>query len=186
MRLFVAIEIPEGVRREIARRVEPLKRVLPRARWVNPAGMHLTLVFLGDVEEPKVVGLQGALCAALAPLSRFRLCISKGGTFPPSRPARVAWIGLGGDGGALSACHDAAERACIEAVDYHPEERAFSPHVTVARCDPPWESDEALRFSNEFAGQVGEPFEIDRAVLFESRLGGGAVRYTRLAELRLA
>lgn len=188
MRLFAAIEIPEAVRREIARRVEPLKKVLPRARWVNPAGMHLTLVFLGEVEALKVEKLTAALCAALAPLARFRLEVSKGGTFPPARPARVAWIGLGsGSGGdALAACHLAAEQACVEAVDYQPETRPFSPHVTVARCDPPWEIEEGERFTREFSGRVGESFEVDRAVLFESHLRGTAVRYTRLAELRLA
>ena len=96
MRLFVAIEIPEPVCREVKRRVAGLRDRLPRARWVDPEVLHLTLLFLGEVAAERVEGLATALRAAFAPVPPLGLRLRGAGTFPPGRPARVAWVGVEG------------------------------------------------------------------------------------------
>ncbi len=94
MRLFVALEVPEPVRREVRRRIAGLRDRLPRARWVNPEVLHLTLLFLGEVPPDDVPALAGRLRDAFAPFPPLPLRLAGAGTFPAGRPARVAWIGV--------------------------------------------------------------------------------------------
>jgi 2'-5' RNA ligase len=94
VRLFLAFELPEDLRVRIAERVEPLRSTLPPASWVPAERLHLTLAFLGEVEEPRVTALDGALRPVFADAPRLCLRLAGPGTFPPARPARVAWIGV--------------------------------------------------------------------------------------------
>src|ERR1700720_4174756 len=94
MRLFVALEIPEPVRRGVRRRMAGLRERLPRARWVNPDVLHVTLLFLGEVPPDGVEPLADRLRGAFAPFPPMPLRLAGAGTFPVGRPARVAWIGL--------------------------------------------------------------------------------------------
>ena len=190
MRLFVALEIPEGPRREAEGRVRQVRRALPPARWVDLANVHLTLVFLGAVDEARVAGLAAELARACAPRRPLTLRLAGGGTFPPRRPARVAWMGV--DAGAaapeLAALQAgvAAAAATLLGAAYRPEDRPYHPHVTLARCPEPWPRSAAESFAAAFAGPIGEPFAAARAVLVESRLGTGGARYREAASLPFA
>lgn len=185
MRLFVAFELPAAVRAAIGRRLDALRGELPRARWVRPESMHLTLKFLGEVDEAEVPGLEAELaplCAAAAPMTAR---LDGGGCFPPGRPARIAWLGFetGGPGGAgteasgLAAVQASIDRAAARLPGVERDRRPFTPHVTVARCDPPWPRPAAERFAAALGGPLGEPFALDRAALIASRLGPGGARY---------
>jgi 2'-5' RNA ligase len=185
MRLFVAVEIPQAVRRDVARRMARLRDRLPRARWVDPENLHLTLLFLGSVEEAQVPGLAAALRAAFAKHPPLEMRLADGGTFPPRRPARVAWVGMEipADLAALQADVTAAASASI---GFTPEDRPFHPHVTLARCDPPWPRDAADKIAATFSGTVGQPFVVDHGVLFESKMSPRGPRYLPVETLPLA
>ena len=194
LRLFVAVEIPDAVKQEVERRMTPLRERQAaahgtRARWVDPRGLHLTLVFLGDVPADLLPALETALAEAVAPRSRMTLALSGGGTFPPHRPARVAWVGIQAPP-ALSELQGALVGAAVDAVDHQPEERPFSPHVTLARCREPWPQPAAREFVTAFAGPIGEPFEVAEVVLFRSHLGDSpgvrGARHEVLARFPLA
>jgi 2'-5' RNA ligase len=176
MRLFVALEIPEALREEVSRRCEELRRRLSPARWVRSDNLHLTLLFLGEVEREAVPGLASALGPAFAASPPFELRLAKGGTFPPHRPARVAWVGAAGSPEILS-LQKRVEEAARRAVGLAPEPRTFHPHLTLARPRAPWRHRDRNAFVEAFSGTLGESFEVRRGVLFESRLpsrGGGA------------
>lgn len=177
MRLFIALEIPEPVRREVARRVAGLRERLPRARWVDPEMMHLTLAFLGETAPDKVPALAAKLREACAPHPPLALRLAGGGTFPPKRPARVAWIGMQAPED-LAVLQAAIVSAAVEAVGFEPEERPFRAHVTLARCDPPWPRDAVEKLTAAFPGEIGQPFVADRIVLMESKLSPKGARYT--------
>lgn len=188
MRLFVALEVPEGPRQEAERRVREARRRLPPARWVDLGNLHLTLLFLGAVADERVTPLTAALGRACAPRRPFSLRLAGGGTFPPRRPARVAWLGV--DAGAAASELAALQAAVAKAADvaltgsgYEPEDRPYYPHVTLARCPEPWPRSAAERFAAAFEGSIGEPFAVGRAVLIESRLGRGGPRYREEASL---
>jgi 2'-5' RNA ligase len=191
MRLFVALEVPEGPRQEAERRVREARRALPPARWVDLASLHLTLLFLGAVADERVDGLAAELARACALRRPFSLRLAGGGTFPPRRPARVAWMGVepgaaAPELAALQAGVAAAADAALAGSGYEPEDRTYHPHVTLARCPVPWPRSAAERFAAVVQGPVGEPFEVARAVLVESRLGRGGARYREAASLPFA
>lgn len=177
MRLFVALEVPEPVRREVARRMAGLRDRLPRAKWVDPENIHLTLLFLGETPEDKIPVLSAKLREAFARHAPLSVRLSSGGTFPPKRPARVAWIGLDAPE-ELAAVQADAVAAAIEAVGFEPEERPFRPHVTLARCDPNWPRDAVEKFVSAFPGEIGPPFTVDRGVLMQSRLSPRGAKYS--------
>jgi len=190
MRLFVALEIPEPVRREVRRRMAGLRERLPRARWVDPDVLHLTLLFLGELAPERVAELAGRLGQAFAAHPALPLRLAGGGTFPAGRPARVAWIGVTAPP-ELAPLQAAVARAAAPAVPAVPGsreagERPFQPHVTLARCPSPWPRSAAEKFAAAFPGEIGPPFVADRGVLVESRLSPRGPRYRHVAELPLA
>lgn len=185
MRLFVAIELSAASRRELKRRLYPLREQLPGARWVAPDILHLTLLFLGETDPAQVPALTAALAEAFDRPS-FDLRVAGGGTFPPERPARVAWVGVEdwGTEGELAALQQAVTEAAIAGAGFVPEKRPFTPHVTVARTDN-WPRDAAQKFAAAFPGEVGPPFPVERGLLYESKLSSAGARYFQVAEFPL-
>ena len=177
MRLFVALEVPEPVRREVARRVAGVRDRLPRARWVDLEKVHLTLLFLGQTSEDEVPALSAKLRDAFARHSAITVRLSGAGTFPPKRPARVAWIGLDAPE-ELAAIQADAVAAAVDAVGFQPEERPYRPHVTLARCEPNWPRDAVEKFTAAFPGEIGPPFTVEQGVLMESKLSPRGARYS--------
>jgi len=190
MRLFVALDIPEPVRREVRRRMAGLRERLPRARWVNPDVLHLTLLFLGEVPADGVGALADRLRDAVAPFPAMALRLAGAGTFPADRPARVAWLGVAAPP-QIVPMQAAVAAAAREALGL-PEpsatsgERPYRPHVTLARCPSPWPRGAAEKFAAAFPGETGPPFVATRGVLVESKLSPQGPRYRELAALPLA
>lgn len=176
MRLFVALEVPEPSRREVRRRVEGVRDRLPRARWVDLDILHLTLLFLGETAEADVPALAARLREAFVVCPPLPLRLGSGGTFPPGRPARVAWVGVEGPP-ELATLQTNITRAAVEALGFQPEERPWRAHATLARCSDPWRRESIDKFTTAFTGPVGPPFLADHGVLFESKLSPKGARY---------
>jgi RNA 2',3'-cyclic 3'-phosphodiesterase len=132
MRAFIAIEIPEEIKRGISAIQEQLRKSGADAAWTRPEGVHLTLKFLGEVSEAAVPDIEAALAAAVRGAGRCRLEVSGAGAFPNGGKPRVLWIGVRGDIERLAALHASVEGALVK-LGFGPEERAFSPHLTLAR-----------------------------------------------------
>jgi RNA 2',3'-cyclic 3'-phosphodiesterase len=134
LRLFVAIELPEPLLEGMAEVQQGLKRRLgtDAVRWVDPHSCHLTLKFLGDTDEGKVAGLKEALADACAAAAAMELHLSGLGVFPNARRPRVVWVGLDGSLVGLAELQAQVEKA-IGRLGFPPEERAFSPHLTLGR-----------------------------------------------------
>jgi RNA 2',3'-cyclic 3'-phosphodiesterase len=176
MRLFVALEVPEPPRREVRRRVDAVRDRLPRARWVDLENFHLTLLFLGETAEGDVPALAAGLREAFARCPPLDLRLSNGGTFPPGRPARVAWVGVDAPEELMTLQADVT-KAAVEALSFEPEERAYHPHATLARCPDPWRREAIDKFKNAFTSPTGPPFVADHGTLFESKLSPKGARY---------
>jgi 2'-5' RNA ligase len=137
MRTFVAIELDPEVRQAVVDVQTTLKRdlgSLPGARpqWVRPESLHLTLKFLGEIEEDSLPDVLVALRVAAKRRSGFSLGVRGIGVFPDARAPKVVWAGLVGDLDALTALALAVEEALIPA-GIPPEGRPFKPHLTLAR-----------------------------------------------------
>ncbi|WP_207484811.1 RNA 2',3'-cyclic phosphodiesterase [Arenibaculum pallidiluteum] len=176
IRLFVALELPEPVRARLA----GLGGGVPGARWTEPENLHLTVRFIGEVGEDVLAEIDLALAAVRAP--GFDLMLDGVGQFGQGRKARVLWAGVERSD-ALVHLNQKVESALVRA-GLAPEERRFSPHVTLARLkDAPPER--VARFMEERALFRTEPFPIRHFTLFESRTGNGGPVYVPLREYEL-
>ncbi|HLE60728.1 MAG TPA: RNA 2',3'-cyclic phosphodiesterase [Thermoanaerobaculaceae bacterium] len=177
MRLFIAVDLPEGVREVLRSGLGPLKRDQPPARWVRPEGMHITLKFLGEQEPELVEGLDGAVPGPLSSLSPVTVRLGGGGYFPHDRRPRVAWVG--GQAAGLDAWARVMEDASAS-LGVAREARAFSLHLTLARLEQPW----GVQAVEHFLVQVGKwrfpEFVAREAVLFQSELQPSGAVYTPL------
>ena len=180
--MFVALPVASEARRAVGERIEIARESLPPARWVRPENLHLTLVFLGELDPDRVGPLAAALGPAFGAHPSLRLRLAGAGCFPPAsrggrrRPARVAWIGVEADGGdaGLRALQADVAAAAVDSVGHRPDDRGWSPHLTLARPRPPWPARAAEAFVRAFAPPAGGPFVADRGVLVASQLGKGA------------
>jgi RNA 2',3'-cyclic 3'-phosphodiesterase len=183
MRLFVALDIPEDVRNSLAALSAELRRTCKDGRWPRIEGLHVTLKFLGETPAENVAKIQAAL--ATVPLRPAIPVIFRGlGFFPNDRRPRVLWAGV--DAGPELAALAAAVNAALDPLGIPPEERTFSPHLTLARFDNPRKLD-ALHTAIEKAG----PLEFGAVTaqefhLYQSVLKPGGAEYTRLSTFSFA
>jgi 2'-5' RNA ligase len=179
LRLFVAVEVPEDVREDVAHIVAPVRGRHPGGRWVPTVNQHITVKFLGStwprLVEP-VTRAVGEVAAAHAP---FETHVAELGAFPSARRARVLWAGLEDRQGRMAGIAAGLDAALAR--DFPPEKRAFTPHLTLARFDPqvPLEDDLAS------LAVRSRSFRIDRLVLFQSHLRRPAPVYEPVATCAL-
>ena len=179
-RLFVGLEVPPEVRAAVEAAFAPWRAGESNVRWVPPENLHITVRFLGPVRPEQVDEVAAAAAAAAATLGPFATRLDGVGAFPTPGRARVLWAGLDDRAGRMAGLALALDAAFAPA--FRPEVRAFRPHLTVGRCDPPARLPAA--FEQTQIDPV--PFEVVRAVLFESvPCRGGPPRYEALAELPL-
>lgn len=178
MRLFIALSLPDEIREELARTQERLRG--SPVRWVAPAGIHLTLQFLGEVAETVVPRLVAALAGLDTAL--FQLALSGLGAFPTVRQPRVVWVGVGGDTTSLAALQ-AAVIAATAPLGFVPEARPFRAHLTLGRARQD-ASPSQLRALGEAVTRAAPPaplaWDAGTPALFQSTLTPQGSRYTRL------
>ena len=181
MRLFVALDIPEDVRTALGTLIEKLRPACRNARWVRVEGAHITLKFIGEVPAEKAEGIKTAL-ATVPFKSPIKISFRGLGFFPSERRPRVFWAGMEASDelGALASAVEAA----LEPVGIAREQRAFSPHLTLARFDSPGDLQRlhaaiAATGPLEFGVTIAEEF-----YLYQSVLKRGGAEYTRLATWR--
>lgn len=134
-RLFVALDLPAEAKAALAATMGQLQSVIPAGvRWVNPAGIHLTLRFLGDTEAGWVTPLLAALreMAAAGDMMPFPLHLDGLGVFPNYREPRGIYAGMGGDLDSLAQAQRQVEQAIVR-LGFPQEKRPFHPHLTLGR-----------------------------------------------------
>ena len=128
LRLFVGIEFPP----ELKLQLSMLETVIPGARWVDPGNFHLTLRFIGEVDEGVAADIDEELLRLRA--RRFTLQLAGTGVFGGGKP-RALWVGVERHP-ELVALRDRIEKALIR-IGLEPDQRKFAPHVTLARLREP-------------------------------------------------
>lgn len=188
LRLFVAVEVAPEPREAIRRLQGDLKgRDLAGLRWVRPEGIHLTLKFLGETPATSVPAINAAVEAATRGMSGFRLALGRTGTFGSRRSPRVLWLDITGDVERLRQLQAAVERALTEA-GFPPEERRFSPHLTLARVPQPARpgTGDSISRALEAVSVPHSEFDVGEVVLMRSTLQPGGAVYERLGSFPLA
>ncbi len=177
MRLFAAIDLPDAVKDQL----DMLPTRIPSARWVVRQQMHLTLFFLGETD--RLHDIKNALSRVVAP--PFELTLTGVGRFPKrqKQPPRVLWAGIAAEP-ALGPLH-AQVTTALTGIGFEPEDRPFSPHITLARLktrEPLPEVDAFLKAHRAFRVPS---IPITEFVLFSSVLSPQGARYAREAVFSL-
>jgi 2'-5' RNA ligase len=133
LRTFIAVETGKAIRDRCVALQEGLAQAAEGVKWVEPENLHVTLLFLGEVEDRTVPTLCRAVAEVCAGHGRFRLSIEGVGCFPNPRRPRVVWVGVGAGGGELIALHEALEPPLLALGCYRREERRYTPHITLGR-----------------------------------------------------
>ncbi|MFH1382951.1 MAG: RNA 2',3'-cyclic phosphodiesterase [Chloroflexota bacterium] len=186
IRSFIAIELPGEVKEKLTQLQRQLKRNQSWIKWVGPAGIHLTLKFLGNIDAGKVEEVLLAMEEAAQDIPAFRLEVKDTGVFPNLNRVQVVWVGLSGELDKLSRLQQQLE-ANLAQLGFAVEERSFTPHLTIARL-----RNDASPAERQALGRVvtGTKFEggiinVVALSLMRSQLTREGAIYTRVGEVRL-
>jgi 2'-5' RNA ligase len=175
VRSFVAVPLPESVRANVFAAADELARALPGVKWSRKIeNLHVTIKFLGPVEETKLASFGTALAEALGTMPRFGIELQGMGAFPSARKANVLWAGVAGDGGRLGAVAALVEETAARLGIGERETRPFRGHVTVGRSKGGVDARAALA---PFETRAFGAASVDEALVFESQLGGDGSTY---------
>jgi len=183
IRTFICIEIPVFIKEQIIELQNKLKSFGRGVRWVNPAGIHLTLKFLGNVPEEKLNNIAETVQSAMKGLSPITIKIANAGAFPNFKSPRVFWIGVEETTGQLEKYHKLVENG-LEKLGYEKENRKFSPHLTLGRIKS---SEGVDKISNELSNTVinfGE-FTAEEIIIMKSDLKPSGAVYIPLFKLKI-
>jgi 2'-5' RNA ligase len=187
MRLFVAIDLDETARHAIGEEQQRIRAAVggrkPSAlKWVQPDHMHLTLAFLGEIEEAGAP----AIIAAVAPdldVPRFTFAFEGLGVFPPRGAPRVLWTGVAaGSREVIAVQHQVAERLTRAGVEL--ERRLFHPHLTLARWRTSRPSDARRVLATDRRTPIAR-IAVDHVTLYHSHLSAAGPLYSVLARATL-
>jgi 2'-5' RNA ligase len=184
MRLFVSVDLPDDL-------AEPLAAVQselgdsPGLKPTDPTQAHLTLKFLGDVDEAQVPDLEEALETAVdaAGVEPFTATFGGLGVFPSLDYISVVWVGVREGGDEFTRLHEAVERETT-ALGFEPEDHEFTPHVTLARLSDARPKERVQRVVGEQDPTVGE-MRVREVRLTESTLDREGSTYSTVSRVAL-
>ena len=195
MRLFVAIDLEEGIREKVSRFLDGVRELAPGARWVTPQSLHITLKFIGEQDEAQLAAIGQRLSAVTSPAMEIGL---RGhGFFPTPNAARVFWIGIAASP-ALAALAAGVDHVLAE-LGIAREERPYSPQLTLARGGgrsgaPQWRKGDAPNATfGALQKRLGGMSPLDfgtmsarEFALYRSQLSPAGSKYTRLQSFALS
>ena len=188
LRAFIAIELPVGLRKAIARIQNKIKEDGPSpVKWVNPENIHLTLKFLGNIDENIIGKVSGAMKEAVPGILPLHLELGGLGVFPDLRRVQIIWIGLNGDLERLSRLQKRIDANSVS-LGFRAESRPFKPHLTLARVRDRAASDDRqslgqLITSNQFKEDYS--FNVDSIELIKSQLTREGAIYSIISSVNL-
>lgn len=183
MRTFIAVELPEDIKRKIEEVQNPLKKTDTYVSWVKPKNVHLTLKFLGEVEENRIEDVFYGTEKALKGAKSFTLSLKDMGGFPNLQRPKVIWVGVDKGEKELAVMQKDIEEELLR-VGYPKEGRAFSPHLTIGRVKSARNIEKLVALIEKTTFQTQE-VKIDEAVVMKSQLHPQGAIYTPLRKIKL-
>lgn len=199
IRAFLAVELPQELRAELAtiqqelkRNIEPEMKQNMRVSWAQPASIHLTVKFLGDMDEQVIDSLLVAVEQAIGNQTAVNVPLERLGAFPRPHSPRVLWVGpsenwaRGVEAQKVAGIHGAIEEAC-EGLGFLRETKPFSPHLTLARIKM---GERYVGAALTQSGVLDQPIlsgslAMKAVALMKSELRPTGSVYTKLWEVRL-
>jgi 2'-5' RNA ligase len=185
LRTFLAVDVGKAVRARLVALQESLARTGAGVKWVEPENLHVTLLFLGEVDEREVIDVCRAVAEVCGRHDRFALSVETVGCFPNPRRPRVVWAGCGVGGPELIALHDALEPPLLALGCYRREERQYTPHLTLGRVKSEGGGPAlAVALQHKAGWQAGET-EVREVLVMSSELTPQGPVYAVLSRAKL-
>jgi len=184
MRTFIAIELDENLKNQLLSFIQELMRVSRNIKWIKKHGMHLTLKFLGDLDEEKIPLIESSLEKIAKKFDVFSIQLKGTGAFPPgTKNPRVLWVGIT-ENDRLLDLQTNVEAEC-ELLGFPREKRKFRPHLTLGRVKGHSQLGGVLSLLDENQNtQLGE-MNVKRITFFQSLLKPTGAEYKVLSEFDL-
>jgi 2'-5' RNA ligase len=186
IRSFLAFELPDDIKTIVARVSGEIRKTSLDVRWVRPQFIHLTVVFMGDIESEQIPSMGESLGAVCSRHSPFTIFLKPMGCFPNIRNPRVIWLGIDGDLERMSRFRDDLLHA-LSSFGIKEEERAFRPHLTLGRFKKPGKRQTELEQLLATYKELSSPARtLSELVLFRSDLKPGGAVYTKMVSWPLS
>jgi 2'-5' RNA ligase len=184
IRTFIAVDLDKAVRNRTIALQEVLVKTGMEVKWVEPENLHVSLVFLGEVEDRKVVNVCRIVEEVAQKHPCFLMSVATVGCFPNPRRPRVLWVGIGEGAQPLCAIHDELEKP-LSKLGYRREERKYSPHITLGRVKSDRPTEKLASELAQHAGWKGGEFQVNEVLVMGSKLTPTGPEYTILSRAKL-
>ncbi len=185
IRTFIGVDIGKPIRDRAVALQETLARLGTDIKWVEPENLHVTLLFLGEVDDREVPAVCRAVAEETQKHSPFTMFIEGAGCFPTPRRPRILWIGVGEGAEQLCALHDGLEPPLQELGCYRREERKYKPHVTLGRVRTDRASDKLATGLTKHANWQGGQTNVNEILVLSSELTSKGPVYSVLSRAKL-
>jgi 2'-5' RNA ligase len=183
LRLFIAVDIPEQIRKEVSDFIEILKKYDADVKWILPENLHLTLKFLGSISDTLPGKIRESLLPLVSSHESFSLSVQRTGVFPNEKHPRVLWIGIV-DSDRLKALRDDIDQT-LSSAGFPRDDKIFHPHLTLGRVKSQKGMISLMNEFRTFHDRLFGDFVVDRIKLMRSDLKPRGPEYTCLHDLPL-
>jgi RNA 2',3'-cyclic 3'-phosphodiesterase len=183
IRSFVAVNIDEGMKKDLYTTTQRLREIRCDVKWVSAENMHITLKFLGDTPEGLLPEISGRLSGIASSHLPFTIRLRSAGVFPDRRRPRVVWIDMSGTEEIIKLQKEVEES--LATLGYKKENRAFSPHLTIGRVRAPQGSDLLVKGVETLKEKDFGIIQVEKISLMRSDLSPAGARYMSVGEFFL-
>jgi 2'-5' RNA ligase len=185
-RTFIAVETGDAIRSGAAALQRELGKGGANVKWATPEAMHVTLLFLGEVDDRELHAVCRAVKEVAATEAPFTLRVAGVGAFPTPRRPKIVWAGITEGAESLQRLYAALEERMLELGCYRKEERGYTPHLTLGRAKGDADSAALAAELPKRAGWDGGRTNVDEVLVFGSELTRDGPVYTVIGRAPLA
>lgn len=179
IRIFIAVELKERTHSELSLLQSALKKSEADVKWVDPQIIHLTLKFLGYIDDKKIKDVQNILNDVAKNFKPFVLSLKEIGAFPRLDYPRIIWVGVDEGKDEASQLTKELENK-LEKIGIPKEDREFHPHITLGRVKSPKNKDRLKSIIETTKFELSSKIDVDHLTLFKSQLTPQGPIYTPL------
>jgi 2'-5' RNA ligase len=185
LRTFIGVDIGKAIRDRALALQNTLAQASSEVKWVEPENLHVTLLFLGEVDDREIPDVCRVVAEEARQHAAFTMSVEKAGCFPNPRRPRILWVGVGAGQEELRSLHDALESPLLDLGCYRREERKYTPHITLGRVRSERPGDQLASALAKQASWRGGEIEVKELLVLSSELTPKGPVYTILSRAPL-
>ena len=180
IRTFIAVDLADGVKGRLTALQEKLGRSAGGVKWTPPENFHLTLLFLGEVEELETVSICRVVQQRARKHTPFSVDVGGLGAFPNLRRPKILWAGMTDGVPELRALHADLEEGLLDLGCYRREEREYTPHLTLGRLSHDDRAEDWGGILAKYTDWDGGTTPVDEVLVMASEMRRGGPEYSVL------